>query len=131
MPWYTVVQRIINTGLPEGRRGHNDSYGYGILRIPGALNVAKYPVSASAPNPVYAAYQRWLASPQGQQFLAAAHPRPHPSRPHPSPARPAAAPASSGSSAGLIAVIVAAVAVVAGATALAAAAARRRGRRHA
>jgi len=131
MPWYTVVQRIINTGLPEGRRGHNDSYGYGILRIPGALNVAKYPVPASAPNPVYAAYQRWLASPQGQQFLAAAHPRPHPSRPHPSPARPVAAAASSGSSAGLIAVIAAAVVVVAGGTALAAAAARRRGRRHA
>jgi membrane-anchored mycosin MYCP len=131
MPWYTVVQRIINTGLPEGRRGHNDSYGYGILRIPGALNVAKYPVPAGAPNPVYAAYQRWLASPPGKQFLAAAHPRPRPSRAHPPGARPAAAPASSGSSAGLIAVIAAAVVVMAGGTALAVVAARRRGRRHA
>jgi len=131
MPWYTVVQRIINTGLPEGRPGHNDSYGYGILRIPGALNVAKYPVSASAPNPVYAGYQRWLASLPGKQFLAAARPRPQPSRAHPSPARPAAAPASSGRAAGLAAVIAAVVVVVAGGMALALVAVRRRRRRHA
>jgi membrane-anchored mycosin MYCP len=100
MPWYTVVQRIINTGLAKGGSVPNDSYGYGILRIPGALNAAKYPVPATAPNPVYAAYQRWLASPPGQQFLAASRPRPHSSR------KPtAAAPASSGNSGGLIAVI--------------------------
>jgi len=100
MPWYTVVQRIINTGLAKGGSVPNDSYGYGILRVPGALNAARYPVPASAPNPVYAAYQRWLASPPGQQFLAASRPRPHSSR------KPtAAAPASSGRSGGLIAVI--------------------------
>jgi membrane-anchored mycosin MYCP len=108
MPWYQVVQRIINTALPAGGSVPNDSYGNGILRIPGALNTAVYKVPASAPNPVYAAYQQWLVSPQGQQFTAPSHPRPHPSR------RPlAAAPASSGSSAGLIAVI-AGVVVAAG-----------------
>jgi membrane-anchored mycosin MYCP len=109
MPWYQVVQRIINTALPAGGSVPNDGYGYGILRIPGALNTAVYKVPASAPNPVYASYQQWLASPQGQQFTAPSRPRPHPSR------RPtAAAPASSGSSGGLIALI-AVVAVVLGA----------------
>ena len=29
MPWYTVVQRFINTGLPEGGPVPDDSYGYG------------------------------------------------------------------------------------------------------
>ncbi len=125
MPWYTVVQRIINTALPKGGSVPNDSYGYGIMRIPGALNVAKYPVPADAPNPVYAAYQGWLATAQGQQFLAAGHPRPHPSRTH-----AVAAPAPSGrGSAGLIAVIAVAVVVVAGA-ALSIAALRRRRRRY-
>jgi subtilisin family serine protease len=126
MPWYTVVQRIINTALPAGGSVPNDSYGYGILRIPGALKVAKYPVPASAPNPVYAAYQRWLASAPGKQFLAAAHPRPHPSRTH-----AVAAPAPSGrGSAGLIAVIAAVVVVAAGGTALSIATLRRRRRRY-
>ena len=125
MPWYTVVQRIINTALPRGGSVPNDSYGYGIVRIPGALNVAKYPVPADAPNPVYAAYQGWLATAQGQQFLAAGHPRPHPSRTH-----AVAAPAPSGrGSAELIAVIAVAVVVVAGA-ALSIAALRRRRRRY-
>jgi len=109
MPWYQVVQRIINTALPAGGSVPNDSYGYGILRIPGALNTAVYKVPASAANPVYDAYQQWLASPQGKQFTTPSRPKPHPSR------KPvAAAPASSGSSAGLIAVI-AGVIVVAGA----------------
>jgi membrane-anchored mycosin MYCP len=124
MPWYTVVQRIINTGLAKGGSVPNDSYGYGILRIPGALNVAKYPVPASAPNPVYAAYQRWLASPPGQQFIAASHPRPP--RPHPSRRPPAAAPASSGRSAGLIAVIAGVVVAAGLAAGLSVLAARRR-----
>jgi membrane-anchored mycosin MYCP len=125
MPWYTVVQRIINTTLPKGGSVPNDSYGYGIVRIGEALNVAKYPVPASAPNPVYSAYQGWLQSPQGQQFLAAGHPRPRPSR-----TPPAAAPASAGGSARLIAVIAAAVVVVAGGAALSIAALRRRRRRY-
>jgi membrane-anchored mycosin MYCP len=121
MPWYQVVQRIINTALPAGGSVPNDSYGYGILRIPGALNTAVYKVPASAANPVYAAYQQWLASPQGKQFTAPSRPKPRPSR------KPvAAAPASSSSSAGMIAVI-AGVIVLAGAGAgLSVLAARRR-----
>jgi subtilisin family serine protease len=126
MPWYQVVQRIINTALPKGGSVPNDSYGYGIVRIDRALNVAKYKVLASAPNPVYTAYQGWLASAPGQQFLAGGHPRPRPARTH-----PVAAPAPSGQlSAGLIAVIAAAVVVVAGAVALSIAALRRRRRRY-
>jgi membrane-anchored mycosin MYCP len=121
MPWYQVVQRIINTALPAGGSVPNDSYGYGILRIPGALNTAVYKVPASAPNPVYAAYQQWLASPQGHQFTAPSHPRPRPSR------RPtAAAPASSGSSAGLIAVIAGVIVAAALAAGLSVLAVRRR-----
>jgi membrane-anchored mycosin MYCP len=123
MPWYQVVQRIINTALPAGGSVPNDSYGYGILRIPGALNTAVYKVPASAPNPVYAAYQQWLASPPGQQFTAPSHPRPHPSR-----RPPAAAPTSSGGSAGLIAGVIVAAALVAGLSVLAAR--RRRHRRY-
>jgi membrane-anchored mycosin MYCP len=123
MPWYQVVQRIINTALPAGGSVPNDSYGYGILRIPGALNTAVYKVPASAPNPVYAAYQQWLASPPGQQFTAPSHPRPHPSR-----RPPAAAPASSGGSAGLIAGVIVAAVLVAGLSVLAAR--RRRHRRY-
>jgi hypothetical protein len=124
MPWHRVVQRIINTALPKGGTVPNDSFGYGVVRIAGALNAARYKVPASDPNPVYLAYQQWLASPQGQQFTSSARPRPRPAR---SPA--AAASAASGGSAGLAAAIAAAVAVVAAATALSAVAARRRRRR--
>ena len=63
MPWYQVVQRIINTALPEGGPAPNDQYGFGIVRIPGAVNAAKYQVPADDPNPVYAAAQAFLASP--------------------------------------------------------------------
>jgi membrane-anchored mycosin MYCP len=123
MPWYTVVQRIINSGLPEGGSVPNDSYGYGILRIPRALNAAKYPVAASAPNPVYAAYQQWLASSAGQAFLAAEHPKPRPSHTH-----AAAAPKSSGGGIGMAAVIAVIVVVVAAGAALSAVVLRRRRR---
>jgi hypothetical protein len=108
MPWHRVVQRIINTALPKGGTVPNDSFGYGVVRIAGALNAARYKVPASDPNPVYQAYQQWLASPQGQQFTSSARPRPRPAR---SPA--AAASAVSGGSAGLAAAIAAAVAIVA------------------
>jgi type VII secretion-associated serine protease mycosin len=124
MPWYQVVQRIINTALPKGGTVPNDSFGFGVIRIPGALNAARYKVPAGDPNPVYQAYQQWLASPQGQQFTSPARPRPRPAR---SPA--AAAPPASGGSAGLAAAIAAAVAAVAAATALSVVAARRRRRR--
>ena len=117
MPWYQVVQRIINTALPKGSPVPNDSYGYGIARIPGALNAAKYKVAASAPNPVYAAYQAWLAS------------RASPGRPHPAASSPAAAPGSPGGAAGPAIVIAVVVAVAASASALAVVAARRRRRR--
>jgi membrane-anchored mycosin MYCP len=127
MPWYQVVQRIVNTALPEPAGGSvpNNSFGYGIVRIPGALNVSKYRVPAGDPNPVYDAYQEWLSSPQGQQFTAASHPGPRPSH-----GPLAAAPASSGGSAGLIAVIAAVVVVAAAGTALSVAALRRRHRRY-
>jgi type VII secretion-associated serine protease mycosin len=127
MPWYQVVQRIINTGLPKGGTLPNDSFGYGIVRIPGALNEARYKVPASDPNPVYQAYQQWLASPQGRQFTSPARPRPRPAH---TPS--AAAPASPGVSGGMVAVIAAVgvlmVIVVVGA-AVSVIAARRRRRR--
>jgi membrane-anchored mycosin MYCP len=128
MPWYQVVQRIINTALPEGSQVPNDSFGYGIVRIAGAVNASTHQVAASAPNPVYAAFRQWLVTPQGSQFTAAARRRPHPARSSPVAARssPAvAANSSSGGPAGLAAVI-AAVVVVAAGTALFIAAARRR-----
>jgi membrane-anchored mycosin MYCP len=129
MPWYQVVQRIINTALPEGSPVPNDSFGYGIVRIAGAVNASTHQVAASAPNPVYAAFRQWLATPQGSQFTAAARQRPHPVRSSPVAARssPAvAANSSSGGSAGLAAVIAAVVVVAAAGTALFIAAARRR-----
>lgn len=68
MPWYRVIQRLTGTALPEGRQVPNDSFGYGILRLSHAVDAAAYPVPASAPNPVYAKYRAWLATPQGQRI---------------------------------------------------------------
>lgn len=65
MPWYWVIQRLTGTALPEGHVP-NDSFGYGILRLSQAVNASAYPVPASAPNPVYAKYRAWLATPQGR-----------------------------------------------------------------
>jgi len=124
-----VVQRIINTGLPKGVTVPNDSFGYGIVRIPGALNAARYKVPADDPNPVYDAYQQWLASPQGKQFTS-----PSSARPGTSPAATpsAAAPGSPGVSGGMVAVLAAAgvlaVIIVAGAVVSVIAARRRRHR---
>jgi hypothetical protein len=67
MPWYTVVQRLIDTALPQGSVPNN-SFGYGVVDVNRALNASQYPVRASAPNPVYASYQAWLKTPAGQQF---------------------------------------------------------------
>jgi type VII secretion-associated serine protease mycosin len=122
MPWYQVVARIISTALPKGGTVPNDSFGYGIVRIPGALNAARYKVPPGDPNPVYQAYQQWLASPQGRQFTAPARP---PARPRPAPSSAAAAPVSR-RSAGYIAVIAAIVVVTLAATALSVVARRRR-----
>jgi hypothetical protein len=66
MPWYQVVQRVTATALQEGGHVPNDSSGYGIFRLSHAINATTYPVAASAPNPVYAKYRTWLATPQGQ-----------------------------------------------------------------
>jgi type VII secretion-associated serine protease mycosin len=122
MPWYQVVQRIINTSLPKGGTIPNNSFGYGIVRIDRALNVSKYPVPASDPNPVYDAYQQWLSSPQGQAYA-------HPAKPRPAHSAPAATGASSGSGVGVLAVVIAVVVVVVIAVAVFVVAARRRSRR--
>ena len=66
MPWYRVVQRLTGTALQEGGQVPNDSFGYGIFRLSHAIDATAYPVPASAPNPVYAKYQAWLATPQGR-----------------------------------------------------------------
>lgn len=70
MPWYTVVQRLIDTAIPDGPVPNN-STGYGIINVNKAVNASQYPVSASAPNPVYARYAAWLKTPAGQQFAKA------------------------------------------------------------
>ena len=66
MPWYQVIQRVTGTALAAGGRVPNDSFGYGLFRLSEAVNAAAYPVPASAPNPVYARYLAWLATPAGQ-----------------------------------------------------------------
>jgi hypothetical protein len=115
-----VVQRIINTALPEGSGTiPNNSFGYGIVRIDRAVSVSANPVPGADPNPVYDAYQTWLSSPAGQQFT-------NPSRPHPARTSPVTAKASSGGSGiGVLAVVIAVI-VVAAAAALFVVARRRR-----
>jgi subtilisin family serine protease len=66
LPWYRVVQRLTGTALAEGGPVPNDSFGYGFVRADRAVNAAAFPVPASAPDPVYAKYQAWLATPQGR-----------------------------------------------------------------
>ena len=116
-----MVQRIINTSLPKGGTIPNDSFGYGIMRVDRALNVSKYPVPASDPNPVYDAYQQWLSSPQGQAYA-------HPAKPRPAHSAPAATGASSGSGVGVLAVVAVVVVVVVAGAILFVVARRRRGR---
>jgi membrane-anchored mycosin MYCP len=124
MPWYQVVQRILNTALPEGAAVPNIQYGFGIVRIPGAVNASAYKVAASAPDPVYQEYQGWLASAEGRQLT---HRGKSAGSAHHTPA-PAAAPSSSGGGLGLAAVIVVAVVVVAAGAAVSVVAVRRRRR---
>jgi hypothetical protein len=66
MPWYQVIQRVTGTARAAGGHVPNDSFGYGLFRLSEAVNAAAYPVPASAPNPVYAKYRAWLATPQGR-----------------------------------------------------------------
>ena len=123
LPWYRVVQRIINTALPRGAVP-SDRFGYGIVRIHEAVDAAHDPIPASAPNPVYQAFLDWLRTPQGQKFASpSARSRP----------RRVATPAPSGGQAGLAAAgAVAAAVVLAAAVALLVIARwrRRRQRRH-
>ena len=64
--WHQVIQRLTGTALRDGGKVPNDSSGYGILRLSAAVNATAFPVSASAPDPVYAKFQAWLATPQGR-----------------------------------------------------------------
>jgi membrane-anchored mycosin MYCP len=66
MPWYEVDQRLIGTATPAGHPVPNDGYGYGIVNLARAVNASAYPVRASAPDPVLARYQAWLATPAGR-----------------------------------------------------------------
>ncbi|WP_243708612.1 S8 family serine peptidase [Actinomadura sp. GC306] len=58
MPAREVVQRIINTTKDAGPPGKDNMTGTGVI-IPAAALTAN--VSKNAPNPVFAAYDRWLA----------------------------------------------------------------------
>ena len=70
MPWYQVDQRLTGTATPAGRPVPNRGYGYGIVNPARAVNASAYPVPASAPNPVYAKFSRWLATPAGRAAAA-------------------------------------------------------------
>jgi len=107
MPARQVVQRLIDTAVPLGPPVPNDLTGYGLVDIHRALDVSTYPVAATAPNPPYAAFDRWRASYGARQS--------GPAGPSASRSNPAAA-GSSGSSEGgngIPIVIIAAFAVVA------------------
>jgi hypothetical protein len=70
MPWYQVDQRLTGTATPAGHPVPNQGYGYGIVNPARAVNAAAYPVPASAPNPVYAKFTRWLGTPAGRAAAA-------------------------------------------------------------
>jgi type VII secretion-associated serine protease mycosin len=65
MPARTVVQRLIATARPLGGPGWNDQTGYGAIQITSAMNPERHPVPASAPNPVYAALDKWRSTRYG------------------------------------------------------------------
>jgi len=112
MPWYWVIQRLTGTALPEGGQVPNDSFGYGIFRLSHAVNAAAYPVPASAPNPVYAKYRAWLATPPGQAVSRQLSE---------SASRPAAAAPAAGGGGSATPVLIAILAPIAAAGAVAAA----------
>jgi subtilisin family serine protease len=81
MSWYQVDQRLIDTAIAEGSPVPNGGYGYGIVDLPRAVNASAYPVGATAPNPVYAKFKAWLATPAGRAFAeqnGTANPNPRP-----------------------------------------------------
>jgi subtilisin family serine protease len=72
MPAREVVQRITDTAVRQpGQQAPSTAAGSGIVDAYRSLDVQDYPVPAGAPNPVYAAFDRWLASPPGRQFSRA------------------------------------------------------------
>jgi subtilisin family serine protease len=64
MPAREVVQLLINTTKDVGPKGKDDQTGYGLIIADKAL-IANVP--ASAPNPVYAALDKWKADQADQQ----------------------------------------------------------------
>lgn len=54
----TVVQRLLATALPINKPVPDEATGYGAIRIARAMDPAKYPVPADAPNPVYDRFDR-------------------------------------------------------------------------
>lgn len=62
MPAGTVIQRIFATARPTSGSGWNDRTGYGLLDLAAAIAPERHPVPASAPNPIYAAFQHWQPS---------------------------------------------------------------------
>jgi Subtilase family len=127
LPWYQVMRRLTGTALPEGGKVPNESSGYGIVRLDRAVNATAYPVPASGPDPVYAKYQSWLATPQGRsvarQLAGSAFPSTKISRPA------AAAPGGNGGSSppAFLAILMVLV-IIGGGPALAVARHRRRQR---
>jgi type VII secretion-associated serine protease mycosin len=95
-----VVQRIINTTVPIGGKGHHDQTGYGAV-LPSAAMTKN--VDKNAPNPPFERLDAWLAS-HPQQSSSAAPPQ----RPGSSPA----AAKKSTSQPGMIGVLALAVVVV-------------------
>jgi subtilisin family serine protease len=72
MPARQVVQRITDTADRQpGQQAPSTAAGSGIVDVYRSIDVQDYPVPAGAPNPVYAAFDRWLASPRGRQFSRA------------------------------------------------------------
>jgi subtilisin family serine protease len=61
---------LIATAIPAGRPVPDDGYGYGIVDLARAVNASAYPVRASAPDPVYARFTAWLATPGGRAAAA-------------------------------------------------------------
>jgi subtilisin family serine protease len=117
MSWYQVDQRLMDTALAEGSPVPNDAYGYGIVDLARAVNASAYPVSAAAPNPVYAKFKAWLATPAGRAFAeqnGTASPSPRPaSVTRPAQAGTSAARQAGGSSSAAGRVVLVAVAVAA------------------
>jgi subtilisin family serine protease len=88
LPWYEVDRRLIATASPAGRPVPNDGYGYGIVNPARAVNASAYPVRVSAPDPVLARYQAWLATPAGQAVASRYRlTRPDPAAATPGPPR--------------------------------------------